>query len=96
MAKLLIKLDVRKRSSLFKTIEAQSVQRKQYGEASYSVWVDDDKRNICYVTLDWESLISLHVFVESHAFTELVKEWPIVEILDTVKLKDLSAMIENK
>jgi quinol monooxygenase YgiN len=94
-AKALVKVNVRGRASLFETLQAQHSQRMTHGELSFSLWVDDNKRNICFVMLEWESLRSLNRFLESPIAKEFIDQWPIEEALEIRALYDLTEVINK-
>ena len=95
MAKALIKVDVRRPASLLESLQAQHSQRKIHGELNFSFWIDDNKRNIGYIMLEWESLRSLHRFLESATVKELIGQWPIEETLEILALYDLAEVINK-
>lgn len=90
MAKAIIKVDVRRRNSLLETLQTQHELRRPYGERSFSYCVDNKKRNIGYVILEWDSLRSLHRFLESPQAKEMMATWPIEEILEVLELYDIN------
>jgi hypothetical protein len=93
MAKAIIKVDVRNRSSLHETLKAQHELRRSLGERAFSYCIDNKKRNIGYVILEWESLHSLHRFLGSHQAKEMMSKWPIEEIFDVLELYDITENI---
>jgi quinol monooxygenase YgiN len=95
MAKILFEVDCRKRASLFAKIAEQATLRAQYGERGFSVHVDDNARHVCYVFLEWESLDSAHLFLESPISRELVGEWPIEKVLGAIPLNDLGEQLRQ-
>jgi len=89
VAKALIKVDVRKRASLLEALRAQQEFRQGHGEVGFSLCVDNNKRHIGYVILEWASLKSLNEFLESAHVQETVASWPVVEVLEVLELYDL-------
>lgn len=51
MAKAMIKVDVRRRATLFDTLKAQQENRRSHGEIGFSLCIDNNKRHIGYVIL---------------------------------------------
>ena len=90
MPKALIRVDVRKRAEFQKVLEAQHERRREHGERSFSYSVDDDRRHIGYVTLEWDEFRSLRRFLESPALRELIQEWPVVEVFEVLALRGLN------
>ena len=90
MAKLIIRVDVRSRSKLLAALEAEHEQRRAYGELGFSLCINDAKRNIGYVILDWKSFASLEQFIDSNDAREILKKWPVEEILEVLKLRDIA------
>ncbi len=86
----MIKVDVRSPVSLSQTLESQQAFLSECGGLSHSVCLDNNKRNIGYVILDWKSLKSLNQFLESSEANEVFQAWPVVEILECVELFDIS------
>lgn len=93
MAKAIIKVDVRNRNSLHDILKMQHELRRPLGERSFSYCVDNKKRNIGYVILEWESLRSLHRFLESPQAKEMIAKWPIEETLEVLELYDITENI---
>ena len=95
MAKAIIKVDVRARTSLFEVLQAEHEQRRTYGELAFSLCIDNKKRNICYVILEWISLRSLHRFLESPEAKEMIRNWPTVETIEVLELYDMTEDINK-
>jgi hypothetical protein len=55
----------------------------------YSLHINDAKRNIGYVLLDWESLRSLEQFIDSGNAREILMNWRVEEIFEVIKLKQI-------
>jgi quinol monooxygenase YgiN len=89
MARAIIKVDARSRASLAEALRAQEDQRRQFGETAYSIFVDNNKRHICYVILDWASLHSLDDFLESSEAKEMLACWPTESIVEVLELYEL-------
>ena len=90
MTKVLFEVDVRYPVKLFEKLREQQSKRTACGETSFSMHMDDNARHVAYVFLEWESLKSAQAFLQSSLSHELVREWPIEEVLGAVPLKDFS------
>ena len=90
MAKALIKVDARSRSSLRVALSAQQSARQAQGETGFSINIDNNKRNVAYVVLEWKSLRSLRRFLQSAEGKEMIRSWPTEETLEVVELYDLN------
>jgi hypothetical protein len=90
MAKALIKVDARNRPSLLEALSAQQSKRQQQGENGFSVCIDNNKRNIAYVMLEWKSVRSLRRFLQCPEGKEMIGSWPTQETLEVVELFDLT------
>jgi hypothetical protein len=88
-ARAMVRVDVRSCSRLLTALEAGSAQRRAHGELGYSLYINDAKRNIGYVLLDWESLRSLEQFFESNDAREILMNWPVEEIFEVIKLQHI-------
>jgi len=96
MAKAIVKVDVRSRVSLLETLQAQHEQRRAYGELAFSFCIDNNKRNIGYVILEWSSLRSLHQFLGSSEALEIIGNWPTIDTLEILELYDMTEDINVK
>lgn len=95
MDKALIKVDVRRHEALFEVLQSQHEQRKVRGERSFSFFVDDNKRHIGYVILEWESLNSLDRFLRSDEAGQMFDHWPVVEVLEVIALRDMKEFLKE-
>ena len=89
MARVVVKVDVRRRASLLKVLREQQPKRAALGETSFTFGVNDDLRHVGYVTLEWGSFEGARHFVDSPHSTHLLKEWPIEEVIEIIKVKDI-------
>jgi hypothetical protein len=89
MARVLVKVDVRRRAALLACLREQQPKREALGETSFTFGVNDALRHIAYVVLEWESFESARHFVDSPHSLYLLKEWPVEEVLEVVKLRDI-------
>jgi len=96
LAKAIIKVDVRSRASLLEVLQAQHAQRQNHGEIAFSLCIDNNKRNIGYVILEWTSLRSLHRFLESPEAKEMMCGWPTEDTLEVLELYDLAEDMNAK
>jgi hypothetical protein len=90
MARVLVKVDVRRRASLLEFLREQQPKRAALGEISFTFAVNDDARHIGYVILEWESFEGARHFVDSPHSKYLLADWPVAEILEVLKLKDVA------
>ena len=95
MAKVLIKVDVRRPASLLEALQAQHEQRRAHGELTFSFCIDDNKRNIGYVILEWKSLRSLDRFLESPAAKRMIDQWPIIDTLEILELRNVATIMKE-
>ncbi len=95
MDRALIKVDVRRRTTFLEFLRSQHEQRKAHGELSFSFFVDDNKRHIGYVILEWESLESLDRFLRSDEATAMLDQWPVVEVLEVIALRDMQEFLKE-
>jgi len=95
MTKVFFKVDVRKRATLYECLSKQKARRAALGEQSFALYVDDDARHIGYVMLEWESLASAHRFLKSQESQDLVKEWPVEEVLAATALQDIEETLDQ-
>jgi len=96
MAKAIVKVDVRNRASLLEALQAQHEQRRRHGELAFSLCIDNNKRNIGYVILEWTSLHSLHQFLKSLEAKKMMEGWPTEETLEVLELYDLTENMNAK
>ena len=89
MARVLVKVDVRQRASLLRVLREQQPKRAALGETAFTYGVNNDLRHIGYVTLEWNSFEGARHFVDSPHSLHLFKEWPVEEILEIIKVKDI-------
>ena len=89
-ARVLFKVDVRRKSELLEVLSQQHQKRKLLGELWYSLSIDDSARHVGYVALEWESFESARRFFDSMESHGLVAEWPVVAVLEVVVLRDLT------
>ena len=80
-------------AALFAKVAEQVPRRAKHGERSFSLHVDDNARNVCYVLLEWESLPSAHRFLQAPVSQDLVAEWPIEKVLGAIPLYDLGEQL---
>jgi hypothetical protein len=90
MARVLVKVDVRRRAELLAYLHEQQPKRQALGETSFTYGVNDDLRHVGYVVLEFESFESARHFVDSPHSLYLLRDWPVEEVLDVVKVKDLN------
>jgi hypothetical protein len=95
MTKILFKVDVRKRASLHKVLTEQHPRRAEHGERSFTLYVEDDARHIGYVLLEWESLNSAQLFLESPESHALVNEWPVEEVFAARALQNIGETLDR-
>lgn len=88
MAKAIIKVDVRQRTSLLEILKEQHKERLVHGEKSFSLYIDNNKRNIGYIILEWSSLKPLRLFLDSSDAKRIMSKWPVEEILEVLELRD--------
>lgn len=89
MAKAIIKVDVRQRIALFEVLKEQHKERLVYGEQSFSFYIDNNKRNIGYIILEWISLKSLRLFLDSPDARQIMAKWPVEETIEILELRDM-------
>ena len=90
MARVLVKVDVRRRASLLEFLREQQPKRKVVGERSFSFSVNDDARHIGFVIMEWESFDSARHFVDSPNSKHLLGDWPVAEVLEVLALRDIA------
>lgn len=95
MASALIKVDSRSRAVLFDFLKLQQQKRQVFGEISFSLNSDDDKRHICYVILNWVTFKELDKFLDSKSSNEIFDEWPVEEIIEVVRLREIGDKFET-
>lgn len=91
VAKALIKVDVRSPSALVTRLHDEAAWRRTFGEINFCVSVEDAKRNVGYVILQWASFKELERFIESDVARAAMNEWPVREIFDVTLLRDIEA-----
>ena len=94
MASALIKVDSRSRAAFFAFLKLQQQKRQVFGEISFSLNSDDDKRHICYVILNWTTFKELNKFLDSKSSQEIFNEWPVEEIIEVVCLREIGDKFE--
>ncbi len=95
MDRALIKVDVRRRAAFLEALESQHEQRKAHGEVGFSFFVDENKRHIGYVILEWESMLSLDQFLRSSELTKVIDQWPVEGVLEVIALRDMKTFIKD-
>lgn len=95
MDSALIRVDVRRRAALLSVLESQQEQRKAYGEIGFSFFIDENKRHIGFIILEWESMHSLDKFLRSDELTKVIDQWPVVEVMEVIALRDMRKFIEE-
>ncbi len=95
MDRALIRVDVRRRAALLSALQSQQEQRKAYGEIGFSLFVDENKRHIGYIILEWESMHSLDKFLRSDELNKVIDQWPVVEVMEVVALRDMKKFVEE-
>lgn len=95
MASALIKIDSRSRATFFDFLKLQQQKRQEFGEVSFSLNCDDDKRHICYVILNWVTFTDLNKFLDSKSSNEIFNEWPVEEIIEVVRLRQIGDKFET-
>jgi hypothetical protein len=90
MAKVLIKVDVRRKSAMLEILRTQKARRQALGENSFSYAVNDDARHVAYIILEWKSFESARSFVDSPASKDMISEWPLEEVFEVLVLRDMA------